>query len=290
MKAVFVGLGNMGGPMAARILAAGLPLELYNRNPLKTEPFQSSGALIRKNLRDALKGADLVFTMLSDDQALSSVINSESLSSMSPGAIHVSFSTVSLKLIDSLVKLTTDLKRTHISSPVFGRPAAAAAGLLQLCLAGEDQAKERILKYLEPLGRIWDFGKDPKGANSVKLAGNLMISSMIETFSEAFLIVEKNGVDPNKLYTLMTETLFSAPAYKLSGDLILKGNFDEPGFALKLGAKDLGLVKEAAKDSLLPLPFASALEERFLRALARGWGERDWTAITELGKEDAGLS
>jgi 3-hydroxyisobutyrate dehydrogenase-like beta-hydroxyacid dehydrogenase len=116
-----------------------------------------------------------------------------------------------------------------------------------------------------------------------------MISAMIESFSESYALLEKYGVDPQNFYKLMTSSLFNSPAHKTYGDLILVGNFDVTGFSLKLGFKDVSLIKEAAKDAFLPLPLASILEERFLRALSKGWDYKDWTAVSDLAREDAGL-
>ncbi|MDR2350750.1 MAG: NAD(P)-dependent oxidoreductase [Deltaproteobacteria bacterium] len=285
MKSVFVGLGRMGSRMAGRILDAGLPLELYNRDPAKTKPFLER-AKVHLDLNSALAGADVVFTMLSDDDALRSVISEETLKLAAPEAVHVSMSSVSLEVTRELSFLAKKLGRTHLSSPVFGRPAAAEAGTLFLCVAGEKEAKAKALKHLEAMGKVRDFGENPLAANAVKIAGNLMISSLIESFSEAFALTGKNGADPGAFYELMTEGLFNAPVAKLYGKLILDKDYDAPGFTAALGAKDVGLAKAAGEDSKVSLPLASLLAERFRKVLAKGWGNKDWTVVAELAKED----
>jgi 3-hydroxyisobutyrate dehydrogenase-like beta-hydroxyacid dehydrogenase len=289
MKVVFIGLGGMGAPMVDRILKAGHPLELYNRDPEKAEAFKGPNVVIHKNPEEALKNADIVFTMLSDDAAVSSFINPKSIETMAPKAIHACLSTVSLDLISRLTKELGETKRFLVSCPVFGRPAAAFQGALDLCVAGDQAARLRIRKYLDPLGRIWEFGKDPRSAAAVKLAGNLMICSIIESYAECYALVEKNGVDPQSFYKAMIGSLFACPIHRLYGEIILAGNFGETGFSLNLGYKDISLVKKAADEARLPLPFANTLEERFVRALAKGWGYKDWTAISDLVREDAGL-
>jgi 3-hydroxyisobutyrate dehydrogenase-like beta-hydroxyacid dehydrogenase len=290
MKAVFIGLGRMGSNMARRILSANLPLTVYNRTADKAELLAEAGAAIAQNPQQAFSRADLVITMVSDDLALTSILTSENLKLLSPGAIHVSMSTISVGLAESLTASHADLGHTMLSCPVFGRPAAAESGSLHLCLAGPSEAKEKVRAYLMPMGTIWDLGDKPAGANGVKLAGNFMIASLIETLSEAFSLVENHGVNPESFFELMSGTLFNAPAVKTYGKLILDGDFENAGFLAALGAKDVRLLKEAARNSQTPMPFASIVEDRFLRILARGWGNKDWCVIGQIQREDAGLA
>ncbi|MDR2459642.1 MAG: NAD(P)-dependent oxidoreductase [Deltaproteobacteria bacterium] len=289
MKTVFLGLGRMGSAMARRILVNKLPLEVYNRHPEKSYPFGQLGAKVHTELDSALLDAELIFTMVSDDGALGELINLKSLSLTAPNCIHVSMSTVSIGFLAELLKLTGELHRTLCCCPVFGRPQAAANGTLQLCLAGPREATKKIENYLLPMGRVWDFGQDPLGAMAVKLSGNFMIASLLEVLSEAFSLVESLNADPRAFFQLMSTTLFAAPAVRTYGELILAGAFEEAGFAAKLGRKDIGLIKDAASKSHNPMPLASLLEDKFLRILARGWGEKDWSIISRLQREDAGL-
>jgi 3-hydroxyisobutyrate dehydrogenase-like beta-hydroxyacid dehydrogenase len=289
MKAVFLGLGRMGGNMARRIAQAGLPLDVYNRDGQKSAPFAALGVTVHAGLDEAVANADIVFTMLTDDAALKEVMTEERLAALSPGGVHVSMSTISVGLAAGMADEHERLGRGYVACPVFGRPDAAAGGTLRLCLAGRAQWKQKITPYLEPMGEIRDLGDVPAGANAVKLAGNFMISALMEMLSEAFTLVENSGVAPEKFYELMSTTLFNAPAVKTYGRLVLDGVFEPAGFAARLGAKDIGLVREAARRVHTPMPLASLLEDRFLRALARGLGEKDWSVIGRLQREDAGL-
>ncbi|MDR2406399.1 MAG: NAD(P)-dependent oxidoreductase [Deltaproteobacteria bacterium] len=289
MKAVFIGLGRMGSHMAKNMIDHGLSLGVYNRDPEKALPFQGLAQEVYPDLVSALKGADLLFTMVADDQALESILNDENMALMSPLGLHVSHSTVSPALIKRLSTKLIKSGREHLSAPVMGRPAAAASGSLKLLLAGSSSAKELARPYLEPLGEFFDFGEEPASSLNVKLAFNFMIVSLIETLSEAFSFVDKNSVDPRKFQELITATLFSAPAVKTYGELILKGDFDQAGFLLSLGAKDLNLVIDQSKSSKVPLPIAQIVENRFVRAKNRNWENKDWCVISELQREDSGL-
>jgi 3-hydroxyisobutyrate dehydrogenase-like beta-hydroxyacid dehydrogenase len=191
----------------------------------------------------------------------------------------------------------TDLKQLHqeygvhyLACPVFGRPDAARAGKLWLCLAGDDQAKTRVRSLLEVLGQgVYDFGSKPEAANVAKLARNFLIASSIEAMAEAFSLAEKNGVDAVKVHSLLTETLFACPIFQNYGKIIIEERYEPPGFTLALGAKDIRLVRDTARNSNIPMPLAALLEDRFLRCLANGRAHMDWTAIAIDQRVGSGL-
>ncbi len=289
MKLTFLGLGHMGQGMAACLLRAGNPLTVYNRTAEKCASLTALGAESAATAAEAARGADIVFSMLADDAALAALVDDVLLSAMAPGAVHVSMSTVSTRITDEMTAKHARHQRGFLACPVFGRPDAAADGTLRLCLAGPAEEKERVRPLLAFMGEVWDFGAIPSGAVAVKLAGNFMLSTLIETLSEAYSFTEKHGVAPESFYNLMSNTLLAAPAVKLYGRLILDARFDEAGFAAALGAKDIGLVRDAARRSRTPMPIAALVEDRFLRLLARGWGKRDWSVLSRLQREDAGL-
>jgi 3-hydroxyisobutyrate dehydrogenase-like beta-hydroxyacid dehydrogenase len=280
----------MGGNMARRMAQAGTALGVYNRDGRKSAPFAALGACVHADPDEAVADADIVFTMLSDDAALQEIMTEKRIASLSLDGVHVSMSTISVRLAERMTEAHERLGRGYAACPVFGRPDAAADGLLRLCLAARPQWKEKIAPYLEPMGEIRDMGEIPSGANAVKLAGNFMLLSLMETLSESFTLVEKSGVAPEKFFDLMSSTLFNAPAVKTYGRLILDRDFDSVGFAAHLGAKDIGLVRDAAKRARTPMPFAALLEDRFLRVIASGMGEKDWSVIGQLQREDAGLA
>ena len=289
MKLAFLGLGLMGQGMAACLARAGHSLRVYNRNREKCGPLEALGAKAFADPAQAADGADIVFTMLADDAALSAVMTDAVITAMAPGGVHVSMSTISVALAASMTEKHTVLGRGYVACPVFGRPDAAAAGELRLCLAGAGEHKNIVAAYLPPMGECRDFGEIPSAGNAVKLAGNFMLAAMIETLGEAYAFLEKNGAEPERFYDFITTAMFAAPAVRNYGRIILDAAFDPPGFKAWLGAKDIGLVRAAAKDSKTPMPLAALMEERFLRVLAKGWGDKDWTIVTRSQREDAGL-
>jgi 3-hydroxyisobutyrate dehydrogenase-like beta-hydroxyacid dehydrogenase len=291
MKVGFVGLGNMGLGMAASLLKAGHDMMVYNRTPDKAKPLVEKGARKAASVTDASKG-DVVITMLADDCALESVVLGDAgiLANLTEGAIHVSASTISVALADKLTVEHAKCGQRFVSAPVFGRPEAAAAAKLFIVVAGAADAVDTCVPLFEAMGqKTFRFGEKPSNANLVKISGNFMISSTIEMLSEAMALVEKGGLDQHQYLEFLTSTLFNAPIYKTYGTLIVDKKFKPAGFAAPLGLKDARLALAAGESLRVPLPLANLVRDRFLRLLARGDETIDWSAISMLAAEDAGL-
>ena len=165
----------------------------------------------------------------------------------------------------------------------------AAAGQLFVIAAGEPGVVGDVASLLEAVGqRTFVVSETPKTANLVKLSGNFLIASVIESLGEAMALVAKGGVDRRQYLDVLTSTLFDAPIYKTYGGLIADGKFQPAGFAAPLGAKDIRLTLAAAEDLRVPMPLASLLRDRFLTLLANGGDKLDWSAIGGLASKDAG--
>lgn len=286
----FFGLGQMGQGMAMRLLEADYSLRVYNRSPDKAVEAVKKGAELFTEPALAVQAAGVLISMLSDDQAVSELISDEVLQTLGKKGIHLSMSTISPATASDLKQRHKEHGVHYLACPVFGRPDSARAGKLWLCLAGDDQAKTRVGPLLEVLGQgVYDFGGDPEAANVVKLAGNFLIASSIEAMAEAFSLAEKNGVDADKVHSLLTDTLFACPIFENYGKMILEERYEPPGFTLALGAKDIRLVRDTARSSQIPMPLAALLEDRFLRSLANGRADMDWTAIAIDQREGSGL-
>jgi 3-hydroxyisobutyrate dehydrogenase-like beta-hydroxyacid dehydrogenase len=293
MKAGFIGLGNMGGAMAASMLRAGHALVVYNRSPERTRPLVASGATLASQVPDACKDVAAVFTMLADDAAVEAVAFGDSgiVRHLPKGAVHVSSSTISVQLAQRLAAAHASAGQRFVAAPVFGRPDAAAAGKLFVVAAGEPQAISSVEPLLQAIGqRTFVIGEAPAAANLVKLSGNFLIAAVIETLGEALALIDKGGIDRHRYLEILTSTLFAAPVYKTYGALIAERRFEPAGFASPLGAKDLRLALAAAESLHVPMPVASLLRDRFLRLLANGGERLDWAAVGLLSAQDAGVA
>jgi len=230
--------------------------------------------------------------MLADDAALEQVVKGpEGLSEGPAGIVHVSMSTVSPEISRRIGEIHTGRGDRYVSAPVFGRPEAAASRKLWICQSGDPSAAGQIRPILETLGQgIFDFGADPGAANIVKLAANFVIGAAIESMAEALALVEKNGIDRVRVMEMLSSTLFDCPIYKNYGSRIAAQKYDEVGFALPLGLKDIQLVQAASVAARVPMPFAAIVRDRLLATLAKGRGQLDWTAFALGVSDDAGLT
>ncbi len=292
-KIGFIGLGNMGLPMAKNLIKAGYQLQVYNRTAAKADELDPAEITVCKTPKEAASNVQFVVTMLSEDSVLEEAVSGENglLKSLKPGAIHISMSTVSPETSVKLDKLHQQNGSCYLTAPVFGRPEAAAAQKLWVCVSGNTSIKEASKPILESMGQgIFDFGEEAGKANVVKIAGNFMIMASMEMMAEAFTLGEKNGIDPKKMADFFGSTLFNAPIYQNYGKLIANKQYEPVGFKAKLGYKDARLALALSQKSEMPMPFAAAVHNRLLTAVAKGWGDRDWVEGFGHGvTDDAGL-
>jgi 3-hydroxyisobutyrate dehydrogenase-like beta-hydroxyacid dehydrogenase len=288
----FIGLGKMGRGMAANLMKAGHRVTVYNRSPGRAEALVRQGATAAGSVAEA-SDADVVFTMLSDDRAVEAVAFGENgiVASLASGATHVSSSTISVALSERLAAAHTEAGQRYAAAPVFGRPEAASAAKLFVIAAGNPRVLEPLHPLFDAIGqRTFVVSDQPHTANLVKLSGNFLLASAIETVSEAVALVAKAGVDRQQYVDIVTSTLFAAPAYQVYGGLIARQEFEPAGFAATLGLKDVRLVLAAAEQLQVPLPVASLLRDRLLTLVATGGGNLDWSALAALADRDAGIS
>lgn len=288
----FVGLGNMGLPLATNLLESGYKLRVYNRTAAKAQPLVEKGAIAVDAPADVVEPGGIVITLLSNDQALEAVVLGEQglLSSLTADSIHLSMSTIAPATAQTLAVHHEQKGAHYLAAPVFGRPDAVAARKLWLTLSGNEAAKARVRPLLEKVGQgIFDFGDDVGAANVVKLAGNFLIISAIEAMAEAFTLAEKNGIDRTQIANLFGQTLFACPIYQNYGRMIAQQQYEPAGFKLSLGLKDITLALQTASASQMPLPLASLLHDRLIAAVANGKGDIDWTGLALTASEEAGL-
>jgi 3-hydroxyisobutyrate dehydrogenase-like beta-hydroxyacid dehydrogenase len=292
MEIGLIGLGNMGSGIAKSLLRAGHKLTVYNRTRSRAEPLKAQGATVAASIAEACR-AGAVLTMLADDPALEAVVFGEGgiLASLPRGGVHVSLSTISVALSERLTEAHKKAGQEYVAAPVFGRPDAAENAKLAVVAAGVKRSVERCRPVLEALGtKLLVIGEKPSMANTVKITGNFLIATVLESLGESLAFVRKSGLDAATVLDFFTSTFFNAPIYKTYGGLILEGKHDQVGFALPLGFKDLRLMLQAAEAQTVPVPIASLLHDRFVLALARGYENKDWSVLGRVAAEDAGLA
>jgi 3-hydroxyisobutyrate dehydrogenase-like beta-hydroxyacid dehydrogenase len=290
MNVGFIGLGKMGTGMVHSLLRAGYRVSVYNRSRAKAETLAGDGARVTDSLADVCHEAEVVFTMLSDDAAVESMVFSPGgvAESLADGAMHISSSTISTALARRLAAHPGSGGR-FLSAPVFGRPDAAEAGKLLVVAGGPGALVERARPLFEAVGRqTFAAGQEPWQANAVKLCGNFMIAGMLEAFGEAMATLRKANVDPHLFLDTMV-ALFGSPVYANYGRMVADQRFEPAGFQLRLGLKDVRLVLETAEACASPMPMASLIRDHLLSAMALGQEELDWSSVTRIAARNAGL-
>ena len=288
MDVGFIGLGTMGSHMAQNLVKAGHKVRVWNRSRPPVDALARLGATPVSSAREAFSG-DAVFSMLADDAAVHEVFD-PLLEGAPKGLIHVNMATVSVGLARDMAARHKDHGLFYVSANVFGRPELAAAAKLTIVVAGDPGAVARVQPLLDAIGqRTYTMGTQPERANVVKLAGNFMLGAAVEAMSEASAMASRYGIPPSDFLKVLTEGVFSAPAYITYGAAIANERYDPPGFKLSLTLKDLRLALAAADEITAPMPLADVVYESLLEADARGDGERDLAALARVSKRRAGL-
>jgi 3-hydroxyisobutyrate dehydrogenase-like beta-hydroxyacid dehydrogenase len=277
--------------MARNLLKAGHHVFVFNRTRRRAEELRDEGAEVADSPAGACKG-EVVITMLADDNAVEEIALGREgiIKALREDAIHLSMSTITVAMSEILTEAHYAVGQHFVAAPVFGRPEAAAAAKLFIVAAGEREPLDRCKPLFDDLGqKTFVVDQFPPKANLVKLSGNFLVASVIESLGEAIALIRKSGIDPTLFLGILTGSLFGAPVYETYGELILDEHYQPPGFTMPLGLKDMRGVLAAAEAKNVPMPVASLLRDHFITGIARGKADLDWSALAGLAAENAGL-
>jgi 3-hydroxyisobutyrate dehydrogenase-like beta-hydroxyacid dehydrogenase len=289
MKIGFIGLGRMGGHIAANLLKAGHSVTVWNRSQEPVAALVAKGAAAARAIDDAVQG-DAVFSMLSNDLVMRDLgLAGPLLEKAAKGLIHVNLATISVAFAKELAAAHGKAGLAYISAPVFGRPEMAEAAQLVLVAGGAAEALNTMQPVFDKIGARTVTVDAPEKANLFKIAGNFMIASELESTGEAFALLRKGGVDPALFHDVLSGRLFTGAVFKNYGTMILSRQYEPAGFALTLGLKDVNLARAAAEGLDMTLPTAELLKKHYDEAVAWGWQDKDWAAIGEVPAKKAGV-
>ncbi|MGO9962004.1 MAG: NAD(P)-dependent oxidoreductase [Acidimicrobiales bacterium] len=286
-----VGLGRIGAGIVRSLLRSGRRVRVFNRTAEKAAPLVAAGATAVASPAEATAGAVVVISSLLNDEAVRAVVSADDglVAGMAAGAIHVSTSTVSPGLSDELSLLHGSQGQQFLAAPVIGRPSVAHAGQLVSLVGGPAGVLDRARRCIEAYSaRIVHVGATPGTANSLKLAFNFYVASSAELFGQFLAFTEKSGVD-HEIAMQMLRELQGHPGIAAYLERIGGRAYDEVGFEMATGLKDLQLMLLAAAAVRSPLPYAAIVFDRTLSALATGLGDKDWSAFAEIARLNAGL-
>ncbi|MBB5157180.1 3-hydroxyisobutyrate dehydrogenase-like beta-hydroxyacid dehydrogenase [Saccharopolyspora phatthalungensis] len=289
----FLGLGRMGAPMAARLVAAGLDVAVWNRTAGKAEAFAADhGTRIAATPAKAAENADFVISMLADDAVVETVHTGPDgvFAAADEGTVVIGMSTVSPVTTRKLAEAAVARGLRFVDAPVSGSTAAAESGTLTILCAGEQADVAAAEQVLSPLGKkIVHLGSNGAGA-AMKLAVNTVVHGLNNAVSEALVLAERAGIDRTAAYGVFLESAIAAPfvAYRQAA-------FERPAetpvaFLLDLAIKDLRLALELAEDVGAELPQAEKNVAIFREASRAGYGEHDESAVAQFLRAEGGVA
>ena len=282
-----LGLGIMGTGMAARILSAGFPLSVYNRNPARAGALVDAGAHLASNAREAASRADVVISMVADDAASREVWLGENgaLAGANRGSILVESSTLSVGWVKELAALATQHGCELLDAPVTGTKPHAESGQLLFLVGGSATALETARPVLSVLSRdAIHLGPSGSGA-LMKLINNFLAAVHTVSFGEALAMIEAGGLDAKKAISILAEGVPGSPMVKRVVARLDSGDFT-PHFFMKLMAKDVGYAIQEAEQAGVHLRTASAVLESLEQAISNGFGEQDFTTVIKTIQGD----
>jgi 3-hydroxyisobutyrate dehydrogenase-like beta-hydroxyacid dehydrogenase len=287
-KIAFLGLGRMGLPMATNLAGAGHDVTVWNRSREKADAFAARHrAQVAATPQAAVRGTDVVISMLADDHALLEAYTGEAgaLNALSTGALAIDMGTVSPDTVSHLRLLLADKGVDFIDAPVSGSVAAATAGNLTIMAAGEADAVERGREVLLTLGDPVLYIGDSGAGSAMKLVVNSILHSLNQAVSEALVLAERAGIARSTAYSVFVNSAVSAPFVGYRREA-----FERPGevpvaFRLELAAKDLRLALALADRVGAELPQTRINLDVLTAAVAAGFGEADETGVAQYLRE-----
>jgi 3-hydroxyisobutyrate dehydrogenase-like beta-hydroxyacid dehydrogenase len=278
----FVGLGAMGAPLARRLLA-GNQVNGTNRTRAKAAALIDDGLVWRDTPREVAAAAQVVFSMVTDDDALAAITRGPDgiLAGLRPGTTYVEMSTVSPRTSRQLAARVRAAGATMIDAPVSGSVPAAETGALTIMVGGPEKAFVTAAPLLSRLGnRITHVGENGQGL-LLKLAINISLAAQMLAFSEGLLLAERGGIDPALAARVMTGSAIGSPMLQARAPLALDLP-EQAWFDVQLMHKDIHLALDAAQAAQIPLPAASAAEHMLSLAGEMGYGHRDIAGLYQV--------
>ncbi len=284
----FIGLGRMGGNMAARLLAAGYPIYGEEQTRTDAQGLIQRGLRWRDTPREVAEAADVVFTSLPDDEVLEVVASGPDgiLAGLAAGKIWVDMSTVSPRASRGLAARVRELGAAMLDAPVSGSVPQVQAGTLTIMVGGDEQAYAQVEPILSELGTPTHIGENGLGL-VLKLAINISLAVQMLAFAEGLLLADRAGIDRELAVGVMTQSAIGSPMLKARAELVLDLP-EDAWFDVSLMQKDVVLALDAARELHIPLPSTAAADELLTVARALGYEHRDLAAMFEVLGQLAG--
>lgn len=279
-----LGTGIMGAGMARSLLRAGLEVCAWNRTIERAQPLAKSGARVEADAADAVRGADVVLTMLADGAAVRAAMEAAE-PGLSAGQIWLQNSTVGIEPIGALAEFADRHALRFVDAPVSGTRLPAENGQLLVLAAGAEDVREPLAHVLDAISAktIW-LGDDAAQATAtrLKLVINSWVLATTEAAAEAISLSEALGLDPTLFARTISGAIFDSPFLQTKAAAIANGDYTA-NFTASMAAKDAALIAQAGRDNGVDLPMAAAIADRMARTVEAGHGDKDMAATYLLG-------
>ncbi len=285
----FIGLGIMGRPMAGHLGKAGYDVTVWNRTRSKAADLVKAGARWAESPKEVTSRSDITITMVADTPDVLQVILGPDgvLQGVRPGAIVVDMSTISPVATREIARALAERGAEMLDAPVSGGEKGAIEATLSIMVGGKPEVFERVLPVFQRMGRNIVHLGDPGAGQVTKACNQLVLSLTILGVAEALTLARKAGVDPVKVRAALLGGFAQSRVLELHGQRMLDGQF-EPGFRTRLYHKDLGIVTETGRALGMPLLGASLVAQLYQVAMARGFGEMDYSVLARVIAEMGG--
>jgi 3-hydroxyisobutyrate dehydrogenase len=282
VRVTVLGTGTMGAPMARNLAKAGHDVVAYNRTRERAEPLAQDGIRVAGDAAEAVQGAEVVVTIVSDGDAVAALVE-PALGAMGE-AVWAQMSTVGVHGLERLTAMAADAGVAFVDAPVSGTKQPAEQGTLAVLASGAPEARARCAPVFEAVGaKTVELGDEPGAATRMKLVLNAWLVALVEGLAESIQLAEGLGVDPAAFLEIIDGGPLGPPYAKLKGTMMIERSY-EPSFALRWALKDASLVDEAARAAGLDLPLARTIAERMQTAVDAGHGDDDMAATVEAGR------
>lgn len=279
----FIGLGTMGAPMASNLLRAGYPVTVYNRTASKAAPLTELGATVAASPQEAAAGADVVITMVSNDDSIIEVYEGDNgvLAGIRSGTTVIDCSTISPALVQRLAKQIAALGSSFLDAPVTGSSPAAIDGTLVFMVGGSAETLSQVTDLFDTMGKkVLHMGDNGSGAVA-KLAHNTIVGINNLALAEGFAIAAKSGLPADRFLELVQLGSAGSKAAELKGRKIIEHDFTNQ-FSLALMLKDLKLASSLTDGSGIPAPMLNLAKSLFQAGQTQGFGDEDLSSIVKV--------
>ena len=278
MKISFIGTGLMGFPMAKNLLKKNLDLKIFSRTLEKSKPLEEFGGKIINSLSEAIIDSDIIFTMLTDDDAVEKVLgNSDFLKNLKPSSTVIDMSSVKPKIAIKYGKLLKENNVNFLDAPVSGGTIGAEQGSLAIMVGGDQKIFDNVIDLLKIMGNPTLVG--PIGSGQIsKLANQIIVGVTIGAVAEAITLCEKAGVDGNKFIKALSGGFADGKILHNHGKRMIKKDFSPKG-KVSTHLKDMNNILECANDFNTQLPISNLIQSMFKSLVDNGNSDDDHSAL-----------